>query len=977
MRVVALVPAKDREDSVAATVTALRALPLVDDVLVIDDGSTDGTTATALAAGAEVLRLPVNRGKGGAIAAGAAATPDADVYLMIDADLASTAAAADLLLQPVLDGEADMTIGVLPAAGSRGGFGKVRDLARSGIRRACGFESRAPLSGQRAVRADLLRSLRSAERFGLEVALTIDAVRGGARVLEVDVPMDHRHTGRTVAGFAHRGRQGLDIVRALWPRLVPSGRRALLILLVALMVAGAMVWSAGRAEPSSTALPGTVRRVVVFGIPRLSLDDLDRGVMPNLERLVARGAVGATSVRTLSGRPSAAEAYATFGAGTRVKARPGADEAYDASTPLEGDQAAAVAARRLGLRPHGDVVVTGAAPTLRSPGVDVSSDPGALGEILRAAGRRTAVVGTADYVDLTGVDQLHRPAAIALMDHRASVDHGTVEGDGLLVDDPRAPFGLRSDARQVVAATVRSLRSSDVVLVDPGDTERAAQYASLQTTDAAAVTRDRSLRWTDDVLGAVLRRAGPRTLVMVAGVTPVGRSWALTPTVIAGPGVPHGELVSPSTRRRGLVTITDLAPTVLGALGVRPSTGMIGAELRYHEGTPDLARLRDANQVAGDREGVYFPMVLAFVIAQAVAYALAALVLSRHRIDPRFERVARLVVLTFAAWPFATFLLRAVPATYGWGPGAQVLVWAVAVVIAAVASRARRHPLAPLAWIAGVTVAVLLADVATGARLQMSSILGYSPHAGARYTGFGNPAFAVLAGAAIVAAAAHVEHAPRRRDALLAVAALFAVVVLADGWPTLGSDVGGILTLVPVFGLMLYVMAGRRLTWRVLVVAALATLAVLGAAVIVDLLRPADSRTHLARFASDVGGDNGTALTTVARKWSTNLRVLRTSVWTWVVPIAGAFLVYLLVIAKGWRSFLPPATALRAGMIGVLGAGLLGWLVNDSGIVVTALVLVYAGPFVTLLALHRRKGEPVLLRPSSGAGDGRLGSVAG
>jgi hypothetical protein len=178
-----------------------------------------------------------------------------------------------------------------------------------------------------------------------------------------------------------------------------------------------------------------------------------------------------------------------------------------------------------------------------------------------------------------------------------------------------------------------------------------------------------------------------------------------------------------------------------------------------------------------------------------------------------------------------------------------------------------------------------------------------------------------------------------------------------------------------VFGLMLYVMSGRRLTWRVLAATVLATAAVLGAAVLVDLLRPADTRTHLGRFASDVGGEQTTALTTLARKWSTNIRVLRSSVWTWVVPITGAFLAYVLVVAKGWRSLLPPASPVRAGMIGLLGAGLLGWLVNDSGIVVTALVFVFAGPFLTLLALHARKGGPVLMRPAAGAGDGRLATV--
>lgn len=253
MTVVAIVPAKDRADSVAETVGALRALDAVDRVLVVDDGSSDATADAAQGAGADVLRLPVNRGKGGAVLAAVEASPDADVYLLIDADLAATARVADRLLTPVLAGEADLTIGVLPAAGSRGGFGLIRDLARAGIRRATGREVRAPLSGQRAVRAPVLRSLASAERFGLEVAMTIDACRAGARVLEIDVEMDHRHTGRSVGGFAHRGRQGLDVVRALWPRLTTGRQRTALALLIFVAVLAAAAWFGTRWVPSSRA----------------------------------------------------------------------------------------------------------------------------------------------------------------------------------------------------------------------------------------------------------------------------------------------------------------------------------------------------------------------------------------------------------------------------------------------------------------------------------------------------------------------------------------------------------------------------------------------------------------------------------------------------------------------------------------------------------------------------------------------------
>ncbi|HET7487104.1 MAG TPA: glycosyltransferase [Acidimicrobiales bacterium] len=226
--VVAVVPAKDRADSVGATVTALRSLPAVGEVVVVDDGSSDGTAAAAAGAGARVVALRTNVGKGGAVGAGLAAAPHAEVYLLVDADLGATARSAGALLDPVLAGAADMAIAVLPSAGRRAGFGGVRRLAGAGIERATAgaFRPRAPLSGQRAVRGDLLRSLPLAHRFGLETALSIDAVRAGARVVELDLPIEHRHTGRSLAGFRHRATQGVHIARALWPRLTTVRQRA-------------------------------------------------------------------------------------------------------------------------------------------------------------------------------------------------------------------------------------------------------------------------------------------------------------------------------------------------------------------------------------------------------------------------------------------------------------------------------------------------------------------------------------------------------------------------------------------------------------------------------------------------------------------------------------------------------------------------------------------------------------------------------
>jgi hypothetical protein len=140
--------------------------------------------------------------------------------------------------------------------------------------------------------------------------------------------------------------------------------------------------------------------------------------------------------------------------------------------------------------------------------------------------------------------------------------------------------------------------------------------------------------------------------------------------------------------------------------------------------------------------------------------------------------------------------------------------------------------------------------------------------------------------------------------------------------------------------------------------------ALLAVATAVDLLRAPEARTHLGRFASDIlNGRRGDSFTTIARKASTNARVLGASVWTWMVPIAAVFALFLLVYLDRGAELLPRGSAVRTGVIAALAAGLLGFAVNDSGVVVTALVAVYVGPYLTLLALDADRGGPVLFPP--------------
>ncbi|MBN2848972.1 MAG: glycosyltransferase family 2 protein, partial [Coriobacteriia bacterium] len=217
MSVIALIPAHNEADRIGATVSAASGVRGIDRVIVIDDASADGTAALARNTGAEVIELTENLGKGGALQAGLdAVAADADIVVLLDGDLGQTAEQAWLLLAPVLAGDAAMTIATLPRPAGSGGIGLVKGLARAGIRALSGYEPIAPLSGQRVLsRAAWEAATPFARGYGVEVALTVRVARAGLRIAEVPTEMTHAATGRDIAGFAHRGRQFLQVAGAL------------------------------------------------------------------------------------------------------------------------------------------------------------------------------------------------------------------------------------------------------------------------------------------------------------------------------------------------------------------------------------------------------------------------------------------------------------------------------------------------------------------------------------------------------------------------------------------------------------------------------------------------------------------------------------------------------------------------------------------------------------------------------------------
>jgi glycosyltransferase involved in cell wall biosynthesis len=215
---VVIAAARNEADRIGATLDALAAALPGARIYVADDASDDGTPEVAMSHGAWVIRRQRSHGKGGNVTAAAEAALDdidsAAVVLLCDSDLGASAGELRALVEAVERGDCDLAVASF-ARREGGGFGIAVGYAQRKIEELCGFHAEAPISGQRAMRVEVLRDvLPFAAGFGMETGMTVDAIRAGHRIKEIELPLEHRATRRTLGGFVHRGRQWLDFRKA-------------------------------------------------------------------------------------------------------------------------------------------------------------------------------------------------------------------------------------------------------------------------------------------------------------------------------------------------------------------------------------------------------------------------------------------------------------------------------------------------------------------------------------------------------------------------------------------------------------------------------------------------------------------------------------------------------------------------------------------------------------------------------------------
>lgn len=789
---------------------------------------------------------------------------------------------------------------------------------------------------------------------------------------DYDYPSETRHKrpNRRPAARLLTDRLVLGILREKSGRcrLEMTGTRRRQLLKIALLTIVLTVTLAS----SRHALGGPRQKVVLFLMDNTTWEDwvgagagagdaagvgTRDGFLPGLVRQSSIGLLN-NEAATLPSRP---RGYLTVSGGARATGSVDAVLALDAGEHIEDGTAAEAFTRRMARRGAGQVLVLGQPTALKEQEEGAfDSIPGSLGGSLVRSGRTTAVLGNSDTSFDYSPDSLHREAAVIAMGDNGAVDLGMV-GKKLLVKDDSAAFGLRTNDRLFLSKARGLVGKADLTVVDAGDTVRADLYARYSTPRAAEKMRRQAMRRAAALLRAIYPqiKSGGAVLIVASLLPPgtgneviEGTYEQLTPILINGPGWGPGYLESPGTHRKGLVSNVDLAPTILDILGVTRPASMLGRPVRSVTEAPAAGEMIDFGRRAVALKLTRPVAIITFIYFQLAIFIACSLFLLKKRAQRSGSTTLRTLLLSVLAYPPVTFLTSSLfPA---WPPAlftgvslaaAMLLAWVLHL-------SSKKDPLRPpILLTAGIT-ALIVTDIILGGPLQLAGIFGYDPVRGSRFFGLGNESMAILLASTLLLFGLISDRSQARnaRNKVLLAVPLFVGAVLTIGLPGLGANTGGTIAAVAAYGVVGLLLLGGRLRGKLPYVG-LAILMVLGLFVAADVV--SGSNSHMGRSFELVRSGGLPAILVIAkRKLVENVKILRYSTWSYFLLFTVALLGVLTSKPTGpLKTVLDKHQTVSIGIKGAIAGGLVGFLANDSGIVIPGIILSYFMSVILYLML--------------------------
>jgi hypothetical protein len=720
------------------------------------------------------------------------------------------------------------------------------------------------------------------------------------------------------------------------------------------------------------------RVVVVVLSPYMTWDDLASGAVPNLREVAEGAALANLNPRSRARgaeHDSLAETALMLSAGSWTLADAEAPGAYSVDEDYETGTVADAYRRFMGADPgEAAIAYLGFPRADRANRFDtLATQIGALGGAIDDAGGLTAAIGNSDAGFATSAVGRDRPAALVAMDRAGLVDLGDVSRRILRTDED-GPFGLSTDRERFaselekVMAAATAHEGPSLVVLDPGDSHRAVEFAEMVSEGVAEAHRLQALETLDDVVRRARDLLPARGVLMVVSTAAVGAGSAeagLTPCVVTGEDW-AGFLRSSSTHRDGLATMTDVSATVLDALDLERPVSMLGNPM---EAVPSglsfedrIETLQQADGAAVAIEATKRTVLNAYILLTVLVIAVATAFVARGTYPGWLARTLRVTLLLSLVVPVASYAMFALESRPqgGWHAVVLFLVTTVAIWLAMLALGLGGHWTRPLGTVSMLTTVILVADAWLGSPLSYVGYLSYSPIVGARYYGMGNEAAGLLLGSLLVGVGLLMDHSADqpwvRRFGRWGLPVVGGLTVFTAAAPGLGANVGVAAWGVVCVAVMWALANGVRLSWRLVAGVLIVVVLVVGLLAVLDA--GSGSGTHLARAldSAERGGFEELWLI-VARKVETNVRVLTHTNWAYVLLAVLALLGFMRWKPRGeFMETLEEFPRFGDAMAALLIGGLVAYFTEDSGIVIPALMLLYPG--VGVLYLMLRPGRP-------------------
>lgn len=671
------------------------------------------------------------------------------------------------------------------------------------------------------------------------------------------------------------------------------------------------------------------KKFIVFLVNRSNLEDIES--MPFTKELAEKYAIGLMNTRAYGSSNDYSGAL-TIGCGTRAEAN------YYSSGSVELDEENfSVYQRRTGYDNKYKEVANLDIAKLKEINRKNNFNPiiGALGNSLNLNDNKISVLGNSDTDE-----RKVRLGVLMGMNEYGLVDYGLVEE--ISIKAPNYPYGLRTDYELMFKSFEESVKKSDLIILELGDLYRLEKYSSNLTSDMYEKHKSKILGDIDDFIRktySLVDEENTRILFLSPTPSSTASSYGkkLTPIILAGSGISEGVLSSDTTRREGIIGNVDIAPCIAVYFGSNTNY-FTGKPLYILEKQDKISYMKelynDTAFVYKNRLTVLFTFAIYEIIVSFLAFIIIQLV-GKHKL--KFYRVFEYFLLANMAIPVVLLLLPLLKVVNIYDAFIKIII--LTIFITSISIYFRREPIDSIIFLSGLTCFLLTIDIILDSKLIKMSFLGYDPIIGARYYGIGNEFMGILVGASLVFAMALLDRYKISKNFSIMIFAIVAVII---GFPKLGANVGG--TITAVFAFMFVILrlynSKLKLTHYIYILASICVCIFLIALVDLYFL---ESNSHLANAIRQInnGGVN-VIYSIIKRKISMNLKVFSVTIWSKVLVSSLVFLSVLFYRPFGIaKKIFNKYKNLSVGLLGILIACIVSFLVNDSGVVASATSIIF------------------------------------